>query len=70
MENYAGMFTQAYTMTEILHFKDGSSAIHVVKELRCFAFDAVTRPCSAWHLAAWQDINPSIVGVTFQYDHA
>lgn len=71
MNNYAGansQYTKPYTITEILHFQDGSSAVTGIKKRRCNPFDAVTHPCSDHYLAAWQDMNPSIVGVTFQYD--
>lgn len=68
--DYTAAIAQPYTQTEILHFADGTSGIHTTKSVRRFAFNAVTGPCSAYHLASWQDINPSIIGVTFQYDPA
>lgn len=62
--------TQAYTQTVILHFADGTSGVHTVKSIRRPPAMAVTGPASARCLAEWQDMNPSITGVTIQYDHA
>lgn len=56
-----------YDRSEVLHFNDGSAAVHCV---------------TVWHdltnqlpqasqrlLEAWQDLNPAVVGVSFSYSH-
>ncbi len=62
-------YSKAYRFTEILHYKDGTTAVHQTKLIRRAPELAVSKVAASGALFSfWNDHNPEIVAVETRYE--